>query len=138
MSKLSPPGPEFLPGIRVDTSYASNMWPLVTLFHPHAHRQNYAARQAMLAIATGLRLRYGVHFPRTGEYVYNIGGIWCLDYGHPREVLHFPPSPVWPDVVRRLGGALVAVSLEHEPRPSDEDRILTGRLTLRHEAPRGW
>ncbi|OEJ21089.1 hypothetical protein [Streptomyces subrutilus] len=137
MSRMTPPDPGFLPGIRVDTSYAQDGAPVVILFHPHAHTLNVATEAAMLAIASRLGLRYGRRFPRTGEYVYDIHGQWCLDYGHPRDVLQFYPGPVWPHVARGFGGALVAVSLEHEPRPAEE-RLLTGRLALRHRAPRDW
>ncbi|MFJ6722539.1 hypothetical protein [Streptomyces sp. NPDC091259] len=92
----------------------------------------------MLAIATWLRLGYGRRFPRTGQYLYDINGIWALDYGHPRDVLHFTPGPLWPQVVRGNGGALVAVSLEDQPRPASEGQILTGRLALRQRTPREW
>ncbi|WP_079408417.1 hypothetical protein [Streptomyces sp. 3211] len=138
-SRFAPPDPEFLPGIRVDTTYAgSGSAPIVTLFHPHAHSRNLVAGTAMLAIAAGLGLRYGRSFPPTGRYVYDIHNTWSLDYGHPRDVLSFVPRDlIWPHVVRGCGGALVVVSLEHEPRPAD-DRMLTGRLALRLHAPREW
>ncbi|MFE5860205.1 hypothetical protein ACFQ77_06540 [Streptomyces virginiae] len=141
MSRLRPPDPEFLPGIQVDTTYTgSGSWPVLTLFHPHAHSRNVVAGTAMLAIASGLGLRYGRNFPRTGQHVYDIRGYWVLDYGHPRDALRFTPQDViWPHVVRGGGGALVAVSLDHEPRPAEpEHRLLTGRLALRHRAPREW
>ncbi|MEU6211861.1 hypothetical protein ABZ891_18385 [Streptomyces sp. NPDC047023] len=140
MSRLAPPDPEFLPGIRVDTTYTPRgSLPVVTLFHPHAHTRNVAAGTAMLAIASALGLRYGRHFPRTGQCIYNIRQYWALDYGHPGDALNFfPPDPVWPHVVRGGEGCFLAVSLEHEPRPADEVRILTGRVALRDRAPREW
>ncbi|MFE5677296.1 hypothetical protein ACFQ7B_19345 [Streptomyces erythrochromogenes] len=140
MSRLAPPDPEFLPGIQVDTTYTlRGSVPVVTLFHPHAHTRNVVAGTAMLAIASGLGLRYGRHFPRTGQCVYNIWDYWALDYGHPRDVLtFFPQDLIWPHVVRGGGGCFLAVSLEHEPRPANEVRILTGRVALRYQAPREW
>ncbi|MEU7068324.1 hypothetical protein [Streptomyces sp. NPDC046161] len=137
-SRFSPPDPGFLPGICVDIDYTTNGWPVVTFFHPHAHSRNDGVGTAMLAIAAQLRLSYGHRFPRTGQYVYDINGHWALDYGHPRDVLHFTPDPLWAHAARGGGGALVAVSLEHEPRPAAEERILTGRLALRQRTPRDW
>ncbi|MER5482540.1 hypothetical protein ABT024_04900 [Streptomyces sp. NPDC002812] len=134
---LPPPDPGFLPGIKVDARCTTGRAPLVTFFHPHAHRQNSATGMAMLAIAARLRLRYGTSFPRTDQYLYYLSGAWCLDYGHPQDLLHFPVGPVWSAMAHAAGGALVAVSLEHEPRPADE-RLLTGRLALRYEAPPDW
>ncbi|MET9324735.1 hypothetical protein ABZX75_31965 [Streptomyces sp. NPDC003038] len=138
MSRLSPPDPEFLSGICVDTRYTEGGSPVVTLYHPHAHSRNTVTENAMLAIASRLGLRYGRHFPRTGQHVYDIEGVWALDYGHPRDCLRFEPGPVWPYVARGAGGVLVVVSLEHEPRPSPKARVLSGRLALRRRAPREW
>ncbi|WP_030775193.1 hypothetical protein [Streptomyces sp. NRRL F-2664] len=80
MSRLAPPDPEFLPGIKVDTTYTLGASvPVVTLFRPHAHTRNEVAGTAMLAIASGLGLRYGRSFPRTGQCVYNIWDYWARD-----------------------------------------------------------
>ncbi|MEV6683935.1 hypothetical protein AB0N28_01040 [Streptomyces sp. NPDC051130] len=135
---MCPPDPDFLPGICIDTGFAPSGRPVVTLFHPHAHARNDGVRTAMLAIATNLHLGYGHRFPYSGQYLYDINGIWALDYGHPRDVLHFAPGPLWAQVVRGNGGALVVVSLELHPRPASERHILTGRLALRQRAPREW
>ncbi|MCX5278088.1 hypothetical protein [Streptomyces virginiae] len=138
MTSLPPPDPEFLPGIAIDTRYTGSGAPVVTLYHPHAHSQNGAVGTAMLAIAARLGLRYGRHLPRTGEYIYDLREGWFLDYGHPRDALRFWPGTLWPHVARGAGGAVVAVSLEHEPRPVEDERILTGRLALRRWPPRSW
>ncbi|MGW6859168.1 hypothetical protein [Streptomyces xanthophaeus] len=121
----------------METTFSRIGWPIVTLFHPHAHSRNAATEAEMLAIASSLGLRYGRQFPRTGHYIYNISGLWCLDYGHPRDTLQFWPTDQWPQRVRGSGGALIAVSLDHEPLTTD-DRMLTGRLALRNRAPREW
>ncbi|MGW3326312.1 hypothetical protein [Streptomyces virginiae] len=136
---LAPPDPGFLPEILVTTDFTTRSHqPVVTLFHPLCHAGS-GVETAMRAIAFHLRLDTGYGFPRTGEYVYDIQNHWALDYGHPRKVLQFPAwrNVLWCAVVRGHGGALVAVSLEHEPRP-ESARILTGRLALRRQAPRAW
>ncbi|RSS94241.1 hypothetical protein EF903_06800 [Streptomyces sp. WAC05292] len=138
MTSLPPPDPGFLPGIAIDTRCTASGTPVVTLYHPHAHALNDGVGSAMLAIASRLGLRYGRHLPRTGEYIYDLYEGWFLDYGHPRDVLHFTPDFLWPHMVRGAGGAVVAVSLEHEPRPVEDERILTGRLALRRRPPRTW
>ncbi|MFJ8166552.1 hypothetical protein ACIRBY_37310 [Streptomyces sp. NPDC096136] len=112
--------------------------PIVTLYHPHAHPQNTGVEQAMTAIGALLGLRYGRHFRPSHEYVYDFGGDWYLDYGHPRDLLRFPVANwLWPYAVHGRRGALVAVCLEHEPS-APEGRIMTGALALRQVAPRDW
>ncbi|MDX2394107.1 hypothetical protein NJL88_29415 [Streptomyces sp. DK15] len=139
MSRLSPPGSAFLPEIRVDTDALSSGHSLVTLSHPHAHLRNSEAEHAMLAIASRLGLRHGTDFPRTGQYIYNIGEFWALDYGHPRDCLSFSPTNfLWPFIARERGGTFVAVSLGPIDKPEAAQRILTGRLALRERAPREW
>ncbi|MFD6874404.1 MULTISPECIES: hypothetical protein [unclassified Streptomyces] len=67
-----------------------------------------------------------------------MAGTWAVDYGHPHDALSFDPGLLWPCVVRGGGGAIVAVSLDDEPRPTHQARILTGWLALRKQAPREW
>ncbi|MFD6181986.1 hypothetical protein [Streptomyces goshikiensis] len=69
-------------------------WPLVTLFHAHAHPQNTVTEAAMTAIASRLGLLHVLGFRRRGELVYDIRGVWRLDYGHPRDALRFLPGTV--------------------------------------------
>ncbi|MFH8892956.1 hypothetical protein [Streptomyces sp. NPDC017949] len=136
----SPPGPEFLAGIRVDATWTRSRGAAVTFWHPHSHvpSENEAARIGMLAIAEGLGLRRGLDFPHTGRFIYDVAGTWAVDYGHPHDALSFEPGPQWPWAVRAGGGAIVAVSLDDEPRPTRQDRILTGWLALRKQAPHEW
>ncbi|MFH8894573.1 hypothetical protein [Streptomyces sp. NPDC017949] len=59
----------------------------------------------MLAIAFRLGLRHGAAFPRTGQYIYNVSGLWALDYGHPRDCLCFSPTDFfWPLIARSRAG----------------------------------
>ncbi|MFJ5635128.1 hypothetical protein ACIQF5_21125 [Streptomyces goshikiensis] len=54
-----------------------------------------------------------------------------------RGALRFlPGDSLWQLAARGSSGVLVAVSLEHERRPANE-RMLTGRLALRRQAPVG-
>ncbi|MFD8146124.1 hypothetical protein [Streptomyces sp. NPDC059708] len=138
MTFFRPPEAEFLPGIAVQTIVTTRGVPIVTLYHPHAHERNTAVETAMTAIGALLGLRYGRHFRRSREYIYDIDDTWYLDYRHPQHVLCFPVAHwLWPYAVRGRGGALVAVCLEHEPS-APEGRIMTGSLALRRAAPRDW
>ncbi len=66
-------------------------------------------------------------------------GLLGAGYGHPRDVLTFFPQDLsgrtW---YAAAGAASWPISLEHEPRPQNEVRILTGRGALRYQAPREW
>ncbi|MGW6884717.1 hypothetical protein ACWGEU_31185 [Streptomyces goshikiensis] len=83
----------------------ASRWPLVTLFHPRAHPQNTVTEAAMTTIASRLGLLHGLGFRHRGELVYDIRGVWCLNYGHPRDALRFQPGDgLWHLAARRRTG----------------------------------